>query len=225
MSDGGTSVTVTLAEEIMLLSLDDESGTVRERQACQWAVAGGIVLDLVLASRVSVDRGRITVVDTAPTGVALLDGRLRTIDTWAAGTRRPPKVTAWLTKDNRKALDATVDSLRDRGLVGHEQRKVLGMFPVWRFPKVDGTVESELRVRLEEVVLRHAEPDDRSAGLIALLHGAKLHRLAFPDRPPREVVPRMREISEGQWVGESVRKAIREMQAAMTAVALVTMRS
>ncbi len=35
----------------------------------------------------------------------------------------------------------------------------------------------------------------------------------------------MKEISEGQWAGESVRKAIREMQAAMTAVALVTMRS
>ncbi|MGW5848674.1 GOLPH3/VPS74 family protein [Streptomyces sp. NPDC055254] len=216
---------VTLAEEIMLLSLDDEAGAVRERQACQWAVAGGIVLDLVLAGRLSVDGGRITVVDTVPTGVGLLDGRLRMIDTWAAGTRRPPKVTAWLTKDNRKVLDATVASLRERGLVGQEQRKVLGIFPVRRFPEVDGSVERELRARLQEVVLRRAEPDDRSAGLIALLHGAKLHRLAFPDRPPREVVPRMREISEGQWVGESVRKAIREMQAAMTAVALVTMRS
>ncbi len=54
------------------------------------------------------------------------------------------------------------------------------MFPVRRFPETDGTAERELRVRLEELVLRHAEPDDRSAGLIALLHGAKLHRLAFP---------------------------------------------
>ncbi|MBT2406284.1 MULTISPECIES: GPP34 family phosphoprotein [unclassified Streptomyces] len=219
-------MTVTLAEEIMLLSLDDASGAVRERQACQWAVAGGIVLDLVLAGRVSVDRGRIIVVDTAPTGVGLLDGRLGMIGTWAAaGRSRPAKVTAWLTKDNRKALDATVASLAERGLVAEEERKVMGVFPVRRFPEVDGTVERELRARLEGVVLRHAEPDDRTAGLVALLHGAKLYRLTFPDLPPREVMPRMREISEGQWVGASVSKAIREMQSAMTAVALVTMRS
>ncbi|WP_029183221.1 GOLPH3/VPS74 family protein [Streptomyces clavuligerus] len=218
-------MSVTLAEEIMLLSLDDGSGAVRERQACQWAVAGGIVLDLVFAARVSVDGGRITVHGTAPTGVGLLDGRLGMIGTWAAGRSRPPKVTAWLAKDHRKALDAAVESLRERGLVGEEERKVLGMFPLRRFPEVDGTAESELRARLAGVVLRHEEPDDRTAGLVALLHGARLHRLAFPGLPRREVVPRMRRISEGQWAGESVRKAIREMQSAMTPVALVTMRS
>jgi hypothetical protein len=216
---------VTFGEEITLLSLDDRSGAVRERQACQWAVAGGIVLELVVAGRVSVDDGRITVVDTAPTGVRLLDDRLGMIDAWAAGRRRPPKVTEWLTKDKGKALDAALESLAERGLVGREQRTVLGVFPVRRFPETDGTVERELRARLEDVVLRGAEPDDRSAGLVALLHGAKLHRLAFPDLPRREVAPRMREISEGQWAGASVRKAIREMEAAMTAVALVTMRS
>ncbi|MGA4956870.1 GOLPH3/VPS74 family protein [Streptomyces lavendulocolor] len=218
-------MTVTFGEEITLLSLDDQSGAVRERQACQWAVAGGIVLELVLAGRVTVDDGRITVADTAPTGVRLLDDRLGMIDAWAAGKRRPPKVTEWLTKDKGKALDAALESLAERGLVGREQRTVLGMFPVRRFPETDGTVERALRARLEDVVLRGAEPDDRSAGLVALLHGAKLHRLAFPDLPRREVAPRMREISEGQWAGASVRKAIREMEAAMTAVALVTMRS
>ncbi|MCX4587908.1 GPP34 family phosphoprotein [Streptomyces sp. NBC_01481] len=218
-------MTVTLGEEITLLSLDDDSGVARERQACQWAVAGGIVLELVLSGRLSVDRGRIAVVDTASTGVRLLDDRLRMIDAWAAGKSKPPKVTEWLTKDHRKVLDATLESLRERGLVSQEERKLLGLFPVRRFPEADGTVERELRGRLEGLVLRHGEPDDRSAGLIALLHGAKLHRLAFPDLPRKEVSPRMREIAEGQWAGESVRKAIQDMQAAMSAVALVTMRS
>ncbi|MFE1250899.1 GPP34 family phosphoprotein [Streptomyces sp. NPDC058766] len=86
-------MTVTLAEEIMLLSPDDESGAVRERQACQWAVAGGIVLELVMSGRLSADDGRITVGDTTPTGIRLLDDRLQTIAAWAAGKSRPPKVT------------------------------------------------------------------------------------------------------------------------------------
>ncbi|WNM29181.1 GPP34 family phosphoprotein [Streptomyces sp. Li-HN-5-11] len=216
-------MTVTLGEEVMLLSLDGESGTVKERQACQCAVAGGVVLELAMAGRVSVDQGRITVLDTTPTGVRLLDDRLRMIDVWAAGKSRPPKVTEWLTKDKRKVLDAAVESLVERGLVSRQQHQVMGLFPVRRFPAADGTAERELRARLEELVLRRAEPDDRTVGLVALLHGAKLHRLAFPDLPRKEVTPRMREISEGQWASESVRKAIQEMHAAITAAALATM--
>lgn len=213
---------MTLGEEIVLLSLDDESGAMRKRQACQWAVAGGIVLELVLAGRVSVDRGRLSVVDATPTGVRLVDDRLGMIDAWAAGKKRPPKVTDWLTRDYRKVLDATVESLRGRGLVGLERDTVLGVFPVRRFAVADGTVKREVRARLEDMVLRHAEPDARSAGLVALLHGAKLHSLAFPDRPGKEVLPRMREISEGHWAGESVRRAIKEMHMAMTAVSMAT---
>lgn len=215
-------MTVTLGEEIMLLSLDDESGVAKERQSAGWAVAGAIVLELVMAGRVSVDGGRVTVTDTTPTGVGLLDDRLKLIDAWASKKSRPPRVTDWLTKDHGKAVSATIDSLRERGLVGEEERKVLGVFPVRRFPEADGTTERELRARLAALVLHNADPDDRSAGLIALIHAAKLHRLAFPDRSRKEVSPRMEEIADGQWAGESVRTAIRNMQAAMVTVTVAT---
>ncbi|MEU0127608.1 MULTISPECIES: GPP34 family phosphoprotein [unclassified Streptomyces] len=215
-------MSVTLGEEVMLLSLDDESGAAKGREAAGWAVAGGIVLELVLAGRLSVDDGRLTVTDRAPTGVGLLDERLGLIDAWAAKKRRPPKVQDWLTKDHSKSVGATTESLRARGLVAEEQHKVLGLFPVRRFPEADGTAERELRERLDAVVLRGADPDDRSAGLVALIHAAKLHRLAFPDLPAREVTPRMEKIADGHWAGKEVRTAIRAMQAAMIAVTVAT---
>lgn len=212
----------TLGEEIMLLSLDDESGAAKDRQSAGWAVAGGILLDLVMAGRVSVDDGRVRVTDQAPTGVALLDGRLEQLAAWAGRRSRPPKVTDWLTKDHSKAVTATIESLRERGLVAQEQHKVLGLFPVKRYPEADGAAERELRERLAAVVLEGGAPDDRTEGLVALIHSAKLHRLAFPGVPRKELSARMSEISEGQWAGESVRKAIRDMQAAMVAVTVVT---
>ncbi|MFD9539154.1 GPP34 family phosphoprotein [Streptomyces sp. NPDC060022] len=215
-------MSVTLGEEIMLLSLDDESGVAKERQSAGWAVAGGTLLELVMAGRVSVDGGRIAVTGTESTGTGLLDEQLRLIAVWAAKRRKPPKVTEWLTRDQSKAVRATIESLRERGLVGEEQHKVLGVFPVRRFPEADGAVERELRDRLSRVVLHGEEPDARSAGLIALIHAAKLHRLAFPDLPKGKVSPRMEEVMEGQWAGESVRTAIRTMQAAMVAVTVAT---
>ncbi|MEU0371358.1 GPP34 family phosphoprotein [Streptomyces sp. NPDC006283] len=213
---------VTLGEEIMLLSLDDESGAAKDRQSAGWAVAGGILLELVLAGRVSVADERIRITDGTPTGTPLLDHRLEQLAAWAARSGKPRKVTDWLTKDHSKAVGATIDSLRERGLVAEEQHKVLGLFPVRRYPEADGSVERELRERLAAVVLHDATPDDRTAGLIAVIHSAKLHRIAFPDVPRKQIIPRMMEIADGQWAGDSVRDAIRNMQAAMVAVTVAT---
>ncbi|MFH9725682.1 GPP34 family phosphoprotein [Streptomyces sp. NPDC017254] len=213
---------VTLAEEIMLLSLDDESGAAKERQSAAWAVSGGMLLDLVLAGRVSVDDGRIRVTDATPTEIPLLDERLRQLDTWCAKKGRAPKVTDWLTKDHTKAVKATVESLCERGLVREEQHRVLGLFPVTRYPEADGSAERELRTRLHTVLRDGPTHHARTTGLLALIHGAKLHRLAFPDVPRDELVPRLEELTAGQWAAEGVRRAIRDMQAAMLAVTAAT---
>ncbi|AZM92307.1 MULTISPECIES: GOLPH3/VPS74 family protein [Streptomyces] len=212
---------ITLAEEIVLLSLDDESGSAQQRQAAGWAVAGGFLLELVLAERVSVSGEALVVTDPSPTGEPLLDGRVELIGTWLRGRGRH-RATDWLTRDQPRAVTAAVERLCERGVIVEEKRKVLGMFPVRRYPEADGTVERELRARLAAVVLGGAEPDTRTAGLIALIHSAKLHGLAFPDDPRKAVEARMAEISEGQWAAESVRTAIRDTQAAMTAVTVVT---
>ncbi|MGW0393751.1 GOLPH3/VPS74 family protein [Streptomyces sp. NPDC003042] len=212
---------ITLAEEIMLLSLDDESGSAKQRQAAGWAVAGGILLELVLAGRVAVAGKYLELTDTAPTGDQLLDSRTALIETWLRG-RGKRRVTEWLTKDQPKAVAATLESLCGRGVVVEEKHRALGVFPVRRYPEADGAVESELRDRLRAVVVDGAEPDIRTAGLITLIHSAKLHRLAFPDSPRKEIAARMAEVAAGQWAGESVRAAVRDMQAAMAAVTVMT---
>ncbi|MEU2394944.1 GPP34 family phosphoprotein [Streptomyces sp. NPDC007369] len=212
---------VTLGEEIMLLSLDDESGWAKSRQAAGWAVAGGILLELVMAERLSVTGTRLGVLDSTPTGEPLLDGRLALLETWTQGRGRG-RVTNWLIKDHTKAVGATVQRLSERGLVTEEQHKVLGLFPVRRYPEADGSAERELRERLTATVLGKADPDERTAGLIALLHSAKLHRLAFPEQPRKEVVQRMAEIAASEWAADSVRSAIRDMQAAVIAVTAAT---
>ncbi|MCY0951998.1 GPP34 family phosphoprotein [Streptomyces sp. H27-S2] len=215
---------ITLAEEIMLLSLDDESGSAKQREAAGWAVAGGILLELVLAGRVSVTGRFLELKDTTPTGERLLDSRTALIETWLRG-RGKRRVTDWLTKDQPKAVAAALESLCERGVVTEERRKALGVFPVRRYPEADGAIEGELRARLRAVVLDGAEPDARTASLIALIHSAKLHRLAFPGTDRKQVAARMAEVATGQWAAESVRNAIRDMQLAMIAVTVAVVGS
>ncbi|MFB7912213.1 GPP34 family phosphoprotein [Kitasatospora sp. NPDC056076] len=214
---------VTLAEELVLLSLDDRTGAPKEGMNTAWAAAGGLLAELVLAGRVDVADGRLTVVDRTPTGDPLVDGRLERLDEWV-GTKRPGKAKAadWLTKDRSTVLRDTELRLCERGLVTEERHRVLGIFPVRHYPEADGSVERALRERLTAVVLDGAEPELRTAALIALLHSAKLHRLAFPDLPGKQVEPRFAEIAAGDWAGESVREAIKNMQLMMAAVIAAT---
>ncbi|MBT2611032.1 GPP34 family phosphoprotein [Streptomyces sp. ISL-87] len=212
---------VTLAEEIMLLSLDDDSGSIKQRQSAGWAVAGAILLELVLAGRVSIAGKYLELTRVEPTGEQLLDSRLPLIETWLRG-RCKRRVTDWLTKDQEKGVGATLESLRGRGVVGETEHKVLGVFPRRRHPEADGSVVRALRERLEAVVVMGAEPDERTAGLIALIHSARLHRLAFPGLSRPQVDARMAEIAAGQWAAEGVRAAIREMQAAVAVITIAT---
>lgn len=211
---------ITLAEEITLLSLDDESGAVKQRQSVGWAVAGALLIELVLAKRVRVSGKYLELVDSPPIGEELLDGRAESIRTWMRG-RSKRRVSDWLTKDQAKAIGAAVERLSERGVVMEERRKALGMFPVRRFPEADGTVERELRERLAAAVLKGAEPDERTASLIAVIHAAGLHGLAFPGAPRKEIKARTAELADGQWAAESIRSAIRDMRLAMAAVTVV----
>lgn len=212
---------ITLAEEITLLSLDDESGSVRQRQSVGWAVAGALLLELVLTERVRVSGKYLELVDTSPTGEELLDGRAEAIRAWMGG-RSKRRVTEWLTKDQAKALGAAVQRLSGRGVVVEERRKALGVFPVRRYPEADGAVERELRDRLASAVLEGAEPDERTSSLVAVIHAAGLQALAFPGAPRKEIAARTAEIADGQWAAGSIRTAIRDMRLAMAAITVAT---
>ncbi|MFJ8250245.1 GPP34 family phosphoprotein [Streptomyces sp. NPDC094466] len=213
---------VSLGEEIMLLSLDDTTGAAKGETGARWGVAAGMLLELVMAGRVTVKGGRVEVFDPSPTGDPLLDGRLDRLARWVHGASSSRKVTDWLTRDHAKGSQDVVESLVARGLVTEEKHRALGVFPVRRYPEADGTVERELRARLAAAVLHGAEPDVRTSSLVALLYATGMHPQAFPGLPKKQVAPRMAHIAEGHWAGVSVREAIHNLQAAISAVTMVT---
>ena len=63
------------AEEIMLLLLDDENGrfAAAARPAVDLALAGGVLMDLALESRIDTDVHKLVLIGATPTGDDLLD--------------------------------------------------------------------------------------------------------------------------------------------------------
>lgn len=213
-------VETTLGEQLLLLSLDDESGAEKESANVAFAIAAASLVELALAGRVEVDGDQVTVRDTTPLADPTLDAALADIAGWKKS--RPRKTKEWIEHLKRGAVAGTTKNLVAKGLVREEKKMVLGLFPVARYPEADGSVENVLRQRLDAVVLRGAAADERTASLVALLHGAKLHGLLYKKPELATARANMEKIAHGEWAGPAVRQAVKAAEDALMAIVVVT---
>ncbi|MGX1950486.1 GOLPH3/VPS74 family protein [Streptomyces anulatus] len=208
----------TLGEQLLLLSLDDKSGVAREPANVAAAIAGASLVELAIAGRIAVDGDIVSVTDSTPVGLPSLDDALSAI----ADYKKPGKTADWIEYLKKDAVAAASKGLVDKGLVREETKKVLGLFPVHRYPEADSSVEAAVLERLEAAVLHGEEPQEQTVGLITLLHGAGLAKLAFPAADKPLVEARMAVIAQGQWASPAVRQVIQAAQQALTAIVTTT---
>lgn len=201
---------VTIAEEVLLLAhSEDEGRQLIPTMQLDPALGGAILAELAVNDRIELSEKKVTVKDTTPLGDNELDALLARMA--EDGKDRKP---AWWVQQiqSTKLRKRLLTRLAEAGVLTEEHAKVLGLFPTTRWPEADGRVEAEVRQRVGSA-LAGADPEPRTAVLIAVLHAAKLDRRAFP----RASKARIKEIAEGQWAGDAVAKTIAAISAAVMA--------
>lgn len=211
-----------LAEDLLLLALDDGSGrTTVDSSVLPLALGGAVLLDLALAGRVDVvrprgllTRERVVVQDPSPCGDDVLDEALVGI---AAKERTAQDLVGRLGKGLRSRLQ---HRLAERGILRQESGRLLGIFPQERWPAEDSRHEDEVRRRLHDVLVVGTTPDERTAALVALLSAIdRAHKVldGLDGRTRREVRARAKQVADGAWAASAVRAAVQAMQSAVTA--------
>lgn len=208
-----------IAEDILLLLTDDETGKfVGDGTQMDYALAGAVLLELAERGKIDVaepggqvKKGRLYVTDASRTGEPALDDALATI---AEKDRKPQDVIGKLAKGLREKL---LTGLADRGVLQRERGKVLGLFPTTRWPANDSAHEQQLRRKLHDVLVTGATPETRTAAVITMLAAIDAVPKVLPDEEKRLLKRRAKEISEGEWTAEAVRKAIQAVNSAVTA--------
>jgi Golgi phosphoprotein 3 (GPP34) len=212
----------TIADDLLLVLLDEETGRPRvDGTRLDFALAGAVLLELAMNGSIDVLPGRprkapVVVVSSRPTEDEILDGALRQV-----GDRRKaaPQLVPVLSKGLRRQLIARGErSGRLRG----ERTRILGLFPVDRFPAADSRRRSEVLQRLQEVLVGGATPDARTSALIAVLAAVGAAPMVVGPLPRAErkaVKRRASEIGEGAWAADAVQKAVAAVQAAVAASA------
>lgn len=206
-------MTVTIAEELLLLAhSEDEGKQLVDSTSLNVALGGALLAELALAGRIDVEGKHVVVKDPTPLGDGELDAALARI----AEETKERKPDWWAGKlQGGKLRQRLLTRLADGGVIGEQKGKVLGIFPTTRWPELDGTIEAGTRERVASA-LGGADPEPRTAVLIAVMAAIKLERKAFPGADK----DRIKEIAEGDWAGAAVAKTIASIQMAIMAGAI-----
>ena len=158
---------LTLAEELLLIGLDDQLGVVRPDERLDETLVGAWIAELILLERVDEPDMKLRVIDPTPTGHQDLDFVLQ----WLADPHRR-SIAEWTaifadTQPRRKTLGGLVR----RGLVA----KIPGPVPsLARHPVADRETKAALIARLREAVELGPRAEARDACLCRLVETAEL---------------------------------------------------
>ena len=213
---------LTFAEEILLLMLDDDGAFLPIRGgAVEYILAGSVLMDLAFANRIDTDPEQLVSLDSTPTGNPMFDQALAYI----ANSGETKNTKGWIEtlagQETTGIRQQALASLIERGILESQDKKFLWVFRSRRYPTIDGRVEREVKLRIEDVLLSDDIPDPRDVALICLVDACGFLGDIFAARELERSGPRIEQLRKMDLIGREVGSVIAEIeQAVMMALAL-----
>ena len=199
-----------LAEEIMLLVLGDGGEFARvPRWPLHCALAGGVLMDLALESRIDTDPERLFVIDPAPVGDDLLDLALARI----SDTPETFDARYWVqtTAEGAERIRArTLERLVEQGILERRDERFMWVLRTRRYPMIEGKVDREVKLRIMSVLFSDEIPDPRDSAIVALADTCGIFRHLLSKREQEAVAERIALVARLDLMLRAVSWAVRE---------------
>lgn len=213
-----------LAEELLLLALDDDKGSVSAvaEVGLEFGLAGSIIMELALRERLHVGEDGVAVTDAGATDSDVLDDALATM------AAKPGKdVEYWVNHlpDARQSLkQRLLDGLVHQGTLERREKRVLFVFRWDVFPERDGRVERDIRDRIDSILLRDGDADPRTRLLIKIASSCGVLEAVYPSDEHNCIKARVEELNAGRDVySDAVQDAMQAAEAAQAAAMVAIM--
>jgi hypothetical protein len=218
-----------LHEEVLLLALKDDKGTPNSGMY-SIGMGGAMLAELLLSERLILEEkprkkplkpgkkpSYLVAIDN-PKSMAdpVLDECLHRIST-SKKSRSPQD---WVTRFGQmKDLKRRVAvGLCRKGILREREDRILVLFRRTAYPTLDGAPERRVVERIRETVTGDSmELDARTAVLVALANGTGILKPVLGKDLVKERKDRIKEIGEGDIVGEATKAAVEAAQAAVIA--------
>lgn len=217
-----------IAEDLLLLLLDDDSGKpLVDSTKLPRVLAGALVIELAMAGSLritgpgeQVKKDHVVIADALPAALAA-DPLLHRVFDLVATAARPMKPQKVIEKSTKNLAEDVAARLVAQGFVTEKQGKVLGMFPTTAWPARDTSHEKALRDALRGALVDGTTPQPHTAALISLISAVDSTHKVVDDADKKLLKQRARQIAEGEWAGAAVSKAVSDVNAAVMAAVVV----
>jgi hypothetical protein len=215
---------LTLPEEVLLLALNDEKGTVHFGASFAQAAGGALLAELLLRGRLGVEgekkKARVVVRDARPLDDPLLDDALtRVADD---GKRRSPAHWVQNFAGLKHLKGRLARRLVDHGVLKEEEDRILLLFHRTVYPEADHRPEREIIRRLRGAILATTSRiEPRTVVLLALAKHAGLLKHVLDKDRLKQRKQRIDRLIAGEIAGQATREAVQAMQAAVMVAVMV----
>ena len=212
---------LTIAEEILLLLLEDDSGEFVPvpTWSRQCTLAGAALMDLALQGRVDTDLQKIVVIDPTPPGDELLDPILARIVEESEIHDARYWVERFAEEQSGSIQDCALARLVSRGILEAEGGRLLWVFRSRRYPTIDGKAMREVRLRITNVLFTDEIPNPRDIVIICLADACHIFNLIMSENEVERARERIDVVRRMDLIGQAVSKAVRDLGSSIAATA------
>ncbi len=205
------------AEEIILLLLNDNGGRFVNvpRWSLDYALAGGVLMDLALENRIDTDLDNLILVDPTPVGDSLLDPTLADIE---AGEQR--NASFWVEHTANRAhtiYGEALSRLVAQGILERRDDRFLWVFRSRRYPTIHGEAEREVKLRIMGVLFSDEIPDPRDVVIICLADACRIFERLLRKRELDKVSDRIKQVRKLDLIGQAMARAIQDIELSVAA--------
>ena len=205
------------AEEIILLLLNDDGGRFAAvpKWSQDYALAGGVLMDLALENRIDTDLEKLVLVDGAPLDDSLLDPTLADI---AGGEQRDARFWVERTAERADAIrEEALARLISLGVLEARDDRFLWVFRSRRYPLIDGKAEREVKLRIMGVLFSNEIPDPRDVVIICLADACGIFKGLLSRQELARASARIEQVRRLDLIGQAMSQAIHDLELSIAA--------
>ena len=208
----GRSMSITVCEEIILLTVNDEGKLLRwsEELAVRAAVAGASLIDLAFRGRIDNDVKDLFIVSKEPTGEAHLDMALTYLT--GKGDRIPIQTAVYdVMEVAREVHAAALQRLVDKGILAKKDESFLWVLKSRRYPPLSSVIQQEAKLRILSVLMSDDIPTSEDVALISLAYETRILELFMLRAEIERLSARIREVGNLELIAQAVSAVISDM--------------
>lgn len=203
---------LTLAEKLLLITLDDESGMLLDSISPfknHIAIAASLIMELTLKGNIDLDAKKLFVVSSVETGVPILDVALAEI----VAEKNPLATTEWLKIFAKRGEDLgnqIIESLVAKGIMQLVERRLFWVLKTRSYSATSLIEERQVKARIMLLLNSDEIPDPDDVLLVGLLKAVGIFNLLLSPSELVRLQNRIDEIANLEEINRSLSASIQE---------------